>query len=685
MKKRSTDILERIIRGKLQGASIAGLAQKYHVTQRTLRNDIAEINDFLSSIHVPEILYEDGHIKVPAGIDGRVVQQELYAMDFYLYKLSPAERKVYIEAALIQKNGYFSMQSLADALFVNRITILNDVDAVRDDLGALGISLVSDAGKGIRLNCTMKMKIALLMHLFRQIAVNIENNGFFQQLVLKKLAVRYSFSRIFSLTSEYAEANSLFFLDETFYEIALYIFAFFQLYVPDDKRKEADVAALGTIEAMMVYVGRQLGEPVEENAVAAFRSYLAEHDFGAFVKSIDEIELYKVIRYFLANIDRSIGLHIGDDSLLIDSLLLHIKRLKNWGSLEVELPDDAGTGIDYRKIEEAVNAQVPILEKFLSYELSTNMKRSIVIHICVALIRNHRYTSQLSVAVVCPGSMAMGKYLEAQVKNYFDFKIIGVYPASEVLHRLKVEGRAVDIIISTVPIVTDEYPVICVQPFMSMEDMNRIQKLSFECQRKNGIAASAAVKHFPRAIREMLRKEKVPLRLGEIIEQTIADYERSRPFLTAIASLLRQEFVLDSRENMGWREALRLSAVPLIKAGCIERAYIEKSIENVEKYGDYIVISPGIALAHANKECGVHCDALSLLVMRNGVTFPEGSYVRLIFCFASTGTHEYLELLQEIMSVGCSRGLVEHLLSLDCPEIFEALRHPWQELFPAAE
>lgn len=683
MKKRSTEILERIIRGKLHGASIAGLAQKYHVTQRTLRNDIAEINDFLSSIHVPEILYEGGHLKVPAGIDSRVVQQELYAMDFYLYKLSPVERKIYIEAVLIQKDGYFSMQSLAETLFVNRITILNDVDAVRDDLGSLGIALVSDAGKGIRLDCPMQQKMELLIHLFRQITVNIESNGFFQRLVLEKLAIRHSFSRIFSLTSEYAEANNLVFLDETFYEIVLYIFAFFQLRVPDGDGKEA--VATGAMEGMMVYVGRQLEEPVSGEAVEAFRGYLDQHDFGTFVKSIDELELYKVIRYFLANIDRSMGLHIGDDSLLIDSLLLHIKRLKNWGSLEVELPEDAGTGIDYRKIEAAVNEQAHILEKFLSYKLSTNMKRSIVIHICVALIRNHRYTSQLSVAVVCPGSMAMGKYLEAQVKNYFDFKIVGVYPASEVLHRLKAEGRAVDIIISTVPIVTEEYPVIRVDPFMSMEDMNRLQKLSFECQRRRGMAVPGGGKPFSCAIREMLRRENVPLHLGEIIEQTIADYERSQPPLTAIASLLQQEFVLEGRDSMDWREALRLSAGPLIRNGDIEEKYIEKAIENVEEYGDYIVVSPGIALAHANKDCGVHRDALSLLVMRQGVILPEGSDVRLIFCFASTGAQEYLELLREIVSIGRSRGFVEHLLSLDCPEIFQALRHPWQETFPAGE
>ena len=37
--------------------SISKLAKDYHVTQRTLRNDLAEINDFLEDLHMPEIYF----------------------------------------------------------------------------------------------------------------------------------------------------------------------------------------------------------------------------------------------------------------------------------------------------------------------------------------------------------------------------------------------------------------------------------------------------------------------------------------------------------------------------------------------------------------------------------------------------------------------------------------------------
>lgn len=55
----------------------------------------------------------------------------------------------------------------------------------------------------------------------------------------------------------------------------------------------------------------------------------------------------------------------------------------------------------------------------------------------------YQTNERLSVAVVCPGSMATGKYLEVQIRNYFDFKIIGVIAASEVCQKLK-EVKNVD-------------------------------------------------------------------------------------------------------------------------------------------------------------------------------------------------------------------------------------------------
>ena len=681
MKKRSTEILQEILKDPKRSYRMAELAKAYHVTERTLRNDVTEINDFLYSVHVPELLYEDGQLEIPAGFDRETVQRELYAMDAYLYKLSPEERQVYIEVALIQHDDYLPMQRLADELYVNRVTILNDLDHVRDALEGMAVHLSSDAGKGMRLSYSMTARIELLAKLFRRIAIHVENDGFFQRFVLARLKMRHPFSTIVSVLSEYTTANSLVFVDDTFYEIALYLFAFFHLHPVQDAVEKIEPKGL---EAMMVYAGQQLGEPVTAEDVENFHTYLEKENLSAFVKNIDEIELYKVIRFFLVAIDKDLGLHLQDDAMLIDSLLLHIKRLRNWGEVEIELPDAQAANIDYQQIEAAVMRHARILERFLSYELSSNMKASIVIHICVALIRNHRVTSQLTVAVVCPGSMATGRYLEAQLKNYFDFCIVGVYPAADVLARLEAaqaqDEPPVDLILSTVPLVTDRYRVLQVHPFLSMVDMNRIQQLSFACQKLLVASAlsSAPADAFLHDLHALMERHQVPSSLRHELEQAVQAYEHRQETKrkSAISELLRFEYITEDDGDLDWQTAMHHSAAPLEQVGCVEPRYIEKAIEHVKEYGDYIVVSRGIALAHANKDYGVHQDALSLLVSRPGITCSDGeTKVYLIFCFASKGEKEYIELLKEVASIGQKAGLLEKLLSLPLADIFETLAY----------
>lgn len=679
MKKRSTEILQKFVKGHANQYSMTKLAQEYHVTQRTLRNDVADINNFLYDIHVPELMYEDGYLKLPENFNTDIVQQELYEMDMYMYKLSPEERRIYIVISLIQQDGYLVMQKLADELYVNRITILNDLEDVNEYLESMAVEMVSDVGKGIFLRCGQEKKIELLTEMFRKISVNIENEGFFQRLMLKKIKIQYPFSKIFSYLAEYTAANNLVFIDDVFYEIVLYLFAVFNL-----REKPLEVPILPSdivlkdLDYLIVYIGQRLEEKVTREDLNRFRQFLSEHELSSFVKTIDEVELYKVISYFLSEIDKKLMLNLHSDNMLIDSLLMHIKRMKDWGNFEIEFPNEYDSCIDYEKLNEVINENSSILERFLSYELSDNMKKSIVIHICVALIRNHRYTSRLAVAVVCPGSMATGKYLEAQIKNYFDFKIIGVYSASQVLERLKWEKRPVDLILSTVSLYTDEYRVLKVNPFLTMEDMNKIQQISFRCQKAAKNETDGSEQGFVYTLKKLMQEQKISRHLERDLENLILDYERRSKAgrNSAISELLRREYIVAEENVYDWKTAMRRSAKILELEGCIGPEYIEKAIEHVEEYGDYIVVSPGIALAHANKDYGVYKDALSLLISRPGVIFSDGeTVVHFLFCFASTGQKEYLELLQEVVNIGKEKGRLEKLLLMDIESIYGELVH----------
>lgn len=676
MKKRSTEILQKMIKHSSSKYSIQKLSKKYHVTQRTLRNDITEMNDFLKEHDMAQIYVDkDGMLEFGPDFNRQMVEEKLQKMDIYSYKMSSEERKIYLLVTLLQTQGYSSMQKLAEELFVSRITILNDIDHIKEYLQEFHISLISDPGKGITIQCNKEEKIELLIELFRKIAIDITNEGFFQRLILYKMNIQYTFSEIFTYLEEYTNLNNIVFIDDVFYDIVLYLFAEFNLESkdPNDLKIKGDTKLQG-MDYMMLYVGYMTDHVVTMHMIKRFRKYLEVNHLTSFVKTIDEIELYKVITHFLAEIDKEIELSLTDDTMLIDSLLLHIKRMKDWGNYEVELPKDGKYSIDYKQLEKIVEKNAFILERFLSYELSENMKNSIVIHICVSIIRTRSYAKRLSVAVVCPGSMATGKYLEAQIKNYFDFKIIGVIAANEVLHKLE-ETEKVDFIISTVPIKTQEYKVLVVRPFLTMEDMNLIQKTAFEYQKKKHIVQKTSKKQVLMSkMKNIMEDQGLSEELKEKIEKIIQEYQDESKVKSAIGELLKKDFVIKTDSDIDWKTGMHMAAKPLESAGYIGPEYIETSIEHVEEYGDYIIVGDGIALAHAGKENGVYKDGLSLLVSPKGIVFSDGeTKVHLLFCFSSIGEKEYIELLREIVEIGRNKQVMDELLEMNEQQIYESL------------
>lgn len=667
MRRRSTEIIQRIIKDADRTITLKQLAIKYGISQKTLKNDLKEINQFLCTIPVQEIKANDeGELILGDDFDEAKIKRYLYEMDTYMYKLSPEERQIYILIKLVISNSYITMQSIAEELYVSRITIVNDMEVIKEKIKSLNVDLILDSGKGMILECEEKEKIALLVELYRSIAINIQNDGFFQRMILNQVDIQYSFSSLFEYMQEYMNVSKIVFIEDIFYDIVLYLFVVFNFAQRKGKVLSNNVE-LSSIEHMILYAGHMLNVTVTQEMLAGFQEYIAEHKLSSFVKTVDEIELYKTIMTFIREIDNETKLNLVNDSKLMDSLLMHIRSMKDWGNYEIELPKEYDSSINYERLEKLVNRYAYILEKFLSYKLSTNMKKSIVIHICVAIIRNRRYLPKISVVIVCPGSMATGKYLEAQIKNYFDFHIIGVVAAHQVLEQLDQTNEHVDFIISTVSIHTDKYEVIKVHPFLKMDDLNLIQKLTLRRQTLKPETLQHKKELLLTNIQGIFEDPDLIEILSKNIEKAICEFqnkiEKNRK--NVWQDLFDKEMVEIEENDILWKDAMRRSAKPLEDNGFVTTDYIEKAISNVEEYGDYIMVSKGVALAHASKDSGVLKDGISLLVSKKGIKLTEGdNKVYLMFCFASTGEKEYYELIKNIIMIGRTEGRVEKIRTL---------------------
>ena len=77
-----------------------------------------------------------------------------------------------------------------------------------------------------------------------------------------------------------------------------------------------------------------------------------------------------------------------------------------------------------------------------------------------------------------------------------------------------------------------------------------------------------------------------------------------------------------------WKDAIRLAGKGLVAAGFTTDAYTDQMIETVEKMGPYIVIAPGLALAHSRPS-----EAVSLVIGLAG--HDENEHITVMSAIAS--------------------------------------------------
>ena len=82
--------------------------------------------------------------------------------------------------------------------------------------------------------------------------------------------------------------------------------------------------------------------------------------------------------------------------------------------------------------------------------------------------------------------------------------------------------------------------------------------------------------------------------------------------------------VLENKINIvdnvkDWEDAIRTAAKPLLADMSITNHYVEAMINNVKKFGTYIVVAPKVAMPHSRPEDGVNKNCLALLKINEGV------------------------------------------------------------------
>lgn len=117
--------------------------------------------------------------------------------------------------------------------------------------------------------------------------------------------------------------------------------------------------------------------------------------------------------------------------------------------------------------------------------------------------------------------------------------------------------------------------------------------------------------------------------------------------LPSLLELLPEEAIALRREARDWRGAVRLVGFAFERSGAAAPDYADEMIATVEELGPYIVIAPGIALAHSRPSPSVIRTALAWVTLAEPVPFghPDNDPVSLVVGLAARDENGHINAL----------------------------------------
>lgn len=129
---------------------------------------------------------------------------------------------------------------------------------------------------------------------------------------------------------------------------------------------------------------------------------------------------------------------------------------------------------------------------------------------------------------------------------------------------------------------------------------------------------------------------------------------------------------ISKKQPKDWREAIRISGEVMKENHLVTDQYINQVITDIEKYGPYIVIIPGVAMPHSQADNpGVLGTGIGLTIIPKPVSFDKNDpdkYAQLFFMLAAKDNKEHLKNIANLSNLLMEKDMVSdlsHVKSLD--------------------
>lgn len=654
---RCKKIISMLLKGDYY-ISLKQISEELEVSKRSIYYDICKLNDWLMYYDITELqivrgkgirFSENDKKKIAMIVEGNHMEEK--------YIFSPTERieviYCYILISHLSENVY--IDQIAEYCNVSRNTIFNDLRLLVNRLKEYDLSLKYTSKEGYEIGGDV-VNIRAMFFMYFNNLYSLFSNGtldfiykepvkeYLQKLegISNELKTEYVDGVLLSLASlvplMYKGKRRPYFnnlIRENVVNTEEYRLA--KRYFPDLDDKEHIFLCIHLLGSR----------------ISATKDDMFEDDANQSV--------YEITKSLIAEFEKRACIFFENRDELERSLFLHINSSLYRYRYGVQIGNCIAEDVirEYGNIFEITKKVSRHLEELLGLPISDSEVAYLALHFGAYLKTSQEDQGVLKILIVCVNGISTGDMLKKEVENLLpNGKIVGVVSTPDSINI----NEICNLVITTVKINTT-VNTIQVNPVLTDYDRSLILKYGQQKGNKE--------KNISEDIYSIIKKY-TPWEKHEDLKYDLDEYFKNNNKELYFESkqigfidILKKGKIKIIKEKYQWQEAIRIAGNDLVKAGSIEKRYLDKIISQLLYYGPFMFLNQGIILAHAKPEDGVNEVDVSMTIFKEPVYFSDFYKAKIIITLAVEDQEKHLRILNDIMTIFEDENQIENIISMN--------------------
>ncbi|MNW38498.1 Transcriptional regulator MtlR [compost metagenome] len=668
MKERTQRIFARFLRVNTP-LTFEDLSKEFRISERTLRNELVLINEYLAENNYPMVTATRGKgmkLILPDKESEKLMTQVGGSREKDYYR--PDERFLALLLDIADTTKTTLLYEMEEKLQVSKSTLDEDMRKLRQYLNPYAISVVSLTKQGIVLQGDERSIRSMLYDVMNSMTDIDHLMRYRDADAVNKFVLDYLDKRVLQILEEHYDEVLKKSRVEINHVYRNQIILFLGVWV---KRIQE-----GNTVSELAKVRAEIEEGPVRNFVDAicadFSLYpsLNEIKYITFTiesfnpkdmnNSLDWVAAQLLAIQLIEHVEKVTGIPFSqEEEDLYEGLYKHItgllSRAKN--DLQVLNPLKDTIKESYAVLYDAVACFSKRIADYAKKTLSEDEIGFLTVYFSTSASRmNQEEQYVYQAVVVCNHGISTGKLLAANLKKQFNIEIVAVLSSYELAFIDKLD---VDLIFTSIPIEYPQKPVLLLNPVLRESDKKEVKAFLFENKDKKRMISnkSDATKLMQDVLALIIESGgTITQESYQKVEDTFKQHYlkiNTREIQPMLQDVLKDSNILLDQEVKDWKEVITKVALPLVEEEVIEERYINAMIKSVEEFGPYIVVGKHLALAHARPEDGVNKLGISVMTLKKPVNFghPDNDPVKIVFCLAAVNSHSHIKVMKSLVEL----------------------------------